>query len=404
MGLTDRSAPHRISFGTVLTVAMMAGTFPGYVFGVFGPQLIDEFDLTRVQLGLLTAVFFLVGGTLSLSAGHAVDRYGARRVMLTSFALVAAALVAIAAAGSYAVLLAAAAGAGLALATGNPVTNKLIATHVGVGRRGLIMGSKQAGVQLGAFLAGAILVPVAVQIGWREALIWCASAPLVAFVITMRTVPSDRLTETADRGGSHPRMGSGLRRLALYAFLMGGGIASVNTYLPLYLVERAGASAAEAGFAVAVVGLVGIVGRVILGVWSERVSSYPRTLTVLAVGAVTAVLMLAIAAQLGLWIAFVAAALIGATAMTWNSVGMLAVLSLSGAGNAGRASGIVLFGFYIGFVASPVLFGYLVDWLGNYGWAWLLVAALFGLAAAVGAEMASSMRAERQVSGSRLLQ
>jgi cyanate permease len=41
----------------------------------------------------------------------------------------------------------------------------------------------------------------------------------------------------------------------------------------------------------------------------------------------------------------------------------------------------VLFGFYIGFVGTPLIFGWLVDTLGDYPVAWLVVAGLFGLAA-----------------------
>jgi MFS family permease len=165
----------------------------------------------------------------------------------------------------------------------------------------------------------------------------------------------------------------------------------VNTYMPLYLVEKAGASAAEAGTAVAIIGFVGVVSRVAWGFGSERLRSYSLPLAVLATGAVVGIVMLITAAQFGLWVAFLSASVLGATAMTWNSVGMLAVLTLSGPRHAGRASGVVLFGFYMGFVASPVIFGYLVDRVTSYGWAWLLVASLFGIAALVGARTTSGM-------------
>nr|MBA2530200.1 hypothetical protein [Euzebyales bacterium] len=55
----------RVAFAATLAVAMGAGTFPGYAFGVLGPYLIPEFSLSRSQLGLLTTSFFLVGGVLS---------------------------------------------------------------------------------------------------------------------------------------------------------------------------------------------------------------------------------------------------------------------------------------------------------------------------------------------------
>ena len=158
---------------------MGTSTFAGYAFGVLGPNLIGEFEISRFQLGLLTTCFFLVGGPLSLAAGRATDRFGARRVMLVSFGISGLATqIAMAVAPAYpAMLLAAAVLPASAPAAGNPVTNKLIAIHLPPGRRGLVMGGKQAGVQVGAFLAGALLAPLAVQVGWREALAWSAVVP-----------------------------------------------------------------------------------------------------------------------------------------------------------------------------------------------------------------------------------
>jgi hypothetical protein len=77
------------------------------------------------------------------------------------------------------------------------------------------------------------------------------------------------------------------------------------------------------------------------------------------------------------------ALLLGATAVTWNAVGMLAVIATTSPADAGRASGYVLFGFYGGFVGSPLLFGAIVDNTDRYEVAWSIVAAIFVLAAVV---------------------
>ena len=97
----------------------------------------------------------------------------------------------------------------------------------------------------------------------------------------------------------------------------------------------------------------------------------------LSFGAVFAIAMIVAVPVAGLGAAWLAALVFGATAVTWNAVGMLAVLAASGQRLAGYASGVVLTGFYIGFVGSPLLFGTLVDRLGGYTLAWTLVAAVF---------------------------
>jgi predicted MFS family arabinose efflux permease len=380
----DRPPAGRVAFALILALAMGTSTYAGYAFGVLGPHIRDEFEISRFELGLLTTCFFLVGGPLSLAAGRATDHFGARRVMLLAFGIAAMATLAMAAAPAYPAMLLAAAAAGLALATGNPVTNKLVAVHIPPGRRGLVMGGKQAGVQVGAFLAGALLAPLASGLGWREALAWSALVPALGLAAALLIVP--RGAGPSPAPGSPPsddRMPPGVRWLAAYAFLMGSGIATVNAYLPLYLVERSEATPALAGAVVATIGLVGIGSRVAWGWASERMPTFSLPLLLLGVGAVGAIGLVIAIEQLGVWVAWPAAVLIGATAVTWNAVGNLAVITESGSQLAGRATGLLTFGFYIGFVGSPMVFGLVVDGLGSYTLAWTLVGVVFAATVAV---------------------
>jgi predicted MFS family arabinose efflux permease len=367
----------RFAFGATLALVMGTGTYAGYAFGLLAPAWRDAFELSRFELGLLTTVFFLVGGTLSLAAGAAVDRFGARRVMLAALAVSGVALLGMALAPGYAVLLAMAAVAGIGLAAGNPVTNKLVAVHIAPGARGLIMGGKQSGVQVAAFAAGAVLAPLAVLFGWRAALGGSALLPLAAIGLAIATVPRDRQRAPDHRSRDAGPLPRGVYWLAGYAFLMGSGVAAINAYLPLYLVERGGASLELAGGVAATIGLVGIGSRIAWGWASERMSHFALPLLLLGVLAVVAMLLVAAVESVGLWLAWPAAALFGASAVTWNAVGNLAVITTSGTARAGHATGILAFGFYIGFVGSPVLFGWLVDQGVPYTSAWLLVAGAF---------------------------
>jgi nitrate/nitrite transporter NarK len=375
--MRERSASSRLAFAATLALVMGTGTYAGYAFGVLAPDFVREFDLSRFELGLVTAIFYVVGGPLSMVAGRASDRFGARRVMIVAFAVAALSVAGMALAPAFGVLLAMSAFAGIALAAGNPLTNKLVAVHVAPGARGLIMGAKQSGVQVGAFLTGLLLAPLAAAMGWRAALGWSAVIPLAGILLALTVVPPDPPARAGSAGQREGRLPRSVYWLGAYAFLMGSGVATINAYLPLYLVERADASQEVAGTVAATIGLVGIFSRIIWGWASERMSGFSQPLWMLGAGAVVAVLGVLAVESVGLWLAWPAAALFGATAVTWNAVGMLAVISSSGAGMAGRASGVVVFGFYIGFVGSPVLFGWLVDSTGGYSLAWLGVAAIF---------------------------
>jgi len=93
--------------------------------------------------------------------------------------------------------------------------------------------------------------------------------------------------------------------------------------------------------------------------------------------------MVLLAAPSAPWLLWVAAVTFGVSAITWNTVGMIAVLAEVGPEDAGRASGYVQSAFYGGFAASPVVLGYSIDATDNYRIAWISVALAFVLAAVV---------------------
>lgn len=369
-----------IGFALLLALTMGTGTFPGFAFGVLGPDLIAEFGLSRAGLGVLTTAHFAVGGLGSTLAGRATDHLGARRTMLIAFALVAGAQVAMAASGAFGWLLVAAAAAGVSLAAGNPATNKAVSQHLPPGRRGLTMGVKQAGVQLGAVLAGTVAAPLAAGFGWRTALLVSTVVPVAGLVLTPLLVPPDPAPPARSDGHRAAPLPRAIRRLAVYAFLLGAAAGAFNAYLPLYAVERLGTTTTRAGAIAAAVGATGVVSRILWGWLAERLSSYRLPLTGMAFGAVVAVASVLAGPRLGVAAVWFGAILFGATAVTWNAVGMVAVIGEVESDDAGRASGLVLFGFYTGFVPSPVVFGALVDATGSYGASWLLVMLLLAAA------------------------
>jgi MFS family permease len=360
---------------------MATGTFPGFAFGVLGPELVVDLGLSRTALGLISTVHFVVGGLGSIGAGRLVDRFGARRMMVAAFVSVALALAGMGLAPSYVWLLAGSAASGFALATGNPSTNRAVSERIPAGRRGIIMGVKQAGVQVGAFLAGSLLAPFAQASGWRTALLASAVVPAVGALLALVAVPADGAVTGATPTADRPRLPSAVRHLAVYAFLMGAGVAAVIAYLPLFAVERLALTTATAGAVAAAIGSVGIVSRVAWGAVAERIGSFRLPLTVMGVGAVAATLAIMAAPRVGLWVVWVGAVLMGMSAVTWNTVGMMAVIAEVDVADSGRASGVVLFGYYLGFVPSPLVFGRIVDTTGSYTTGWVVITVVFVVSA-----------------------
>jgi predicted MFS family arabinose efflux permease len=397
---TSQESPSRwrLLLGGTLALAMAAGTFAPFAVGALGPFLVEDLGLARAQLGAITTVLFGVAAALSVAIGRLVDRVGGRLTLAGMFALAGLTLLAMAASESYAGLLAAAALGGVAVAATNPVTNQLVGTHIPRGTQGSIMGFKQSGVQMGAFLAGAVLPALALPLGWRGALAVAATVPLAAVVLAWWAVPRPAPQDGA-RAGDGARGDAGIpapapryRRFVLwlagYALLMGAGVATVATYLPLYAVEVLGLSPTRAGLVAALIGLVGIGGRILWARASERRGAVGVPLLLIALLSVVAVAGFWASAVAGTWLVWAGAVVFGATAVSWNAVGMLAVVREVDHASTGTASGIVLVGFYLGYVVAPVTFGWSVDHLGGYDAGWAGLAALFAVGAVVAARPA----------------
>ena len=101
-----------------------------------------------------------------------------------------------------------------------------------------------------------------------------------------------------------------------------------------------------------------------------------RSLQIIAVlSALAALGMIAARSVPGL--VWLAAALAGLSASSWNAVGMLAVIGAVPTRLAGRGSGIVLLGFLMGLGIGAPTFGYSVDRLGTYTPGWIGIAVVF---------------------------
>ncbi|WP_261992680.1 MFS transporter [Streptomyces sp. adm13(2018)] len=365
---------------TLLTTAMAFSMMQLFLLGALGPRLVDGLGVSETLLGLTTTVGFGTAAVLSPAGGRVVDRIGPRRALVALLAVSGVALALIGAAPGPALLLVAVALGGLPQALANPATNKAILAAVPAPRRGAVTGAKQSGVQLGAFAAGLPLAAAAGPLGWRGAVWVAAAAAFGAALWARRALPSDPPPPAGAAPGAPARPGAPVPWLAAFSLFLGAGIASVNTYVALFGVQRLGMGPAVAGALVAVLGLAGIAGRV---GWSraatpDRAPWFPA---LLAAGAVGAALLLAAALRVGplVWVAAVA---VGVFAVSGNAVSMVLVMQRSAPGRAGQDSALVAAGFFAGFAVGPPLFGLLAE-RGRYGTGWALVAAEFAVAGAV---------------------
>jgi MFS family permease len=353
----------RIGFSLTLVASMAAATSLGPMLGLLGTELLAEFNISRGQLGLLIGVSMFIGGACSPLLGTLTDRLGGRKALAVVFASASLAYAVLGTARVYALMLVASFFGGIANGLTNPATNKLIATEIAPGQRALITGAKQSGVQVGTALLG-LLVPLGVLTwGWRPTVLLAGGVWLSFLPVTFRVTEP---VPVSDRKARVP-WGAAFRDvwpISVYGMLLGVG-ASVVVLLPLFAEESLGLDRIAAGQAAALAAITAIVGRMAWARRAERKQAFPATLRTIALLTVLAAAGLA-ASTTTRWLIWPAAALIGMSAGSWNSVGMLATIVTAGPARAGAATGWVLLGFLSGSGVSTPIFGWLVDRTGSY--------------------------------------
>lgn len=378
-----RSAAWRATFIGLMALAMAMATAAMAIVSVLAPFLVSDLGLSRSQVGLLVTAVTGGGAVTSLIAGGLTDRLGGRAMAAIIFAIGILVFTGMGAANNFLWAFGVAAVCGFSNGAANPATNKLIAAHFPPGSRGLMMGIKQSGVQAGLFVAGIVLPPAALAIGWRPTLVIGAALPAAALAALLWYIPTDRSTARLDATPAIERYRAShmVRWMTLYGALMGAGGAAIVSFLPLYAQEGVGLSVASAGLAASTFGLLGVVGRVLWARKSEHLRTFALPLGIIALMSTVAAALLLLATSRVPWLLWAGTVVAGSSVAAWNAVGMLAIVAREKAGAMGRASGLVNFGFLGGMSVTPIAFGWLVDRTGSYQIGWGLVLVLFAGAA-----------------------
>lgn len=357
----------------LLVWTMSAGTMAYAGLSVTATAIIDDLGIGATELGLVLLAYSAGAAVLSPVAGPITDRIGGTWAVRLTMLVAATGYPLVALADSTVVLAAATLPIAFAQALINPATNALIAHHVAEGRRGVITGIKQSGVYVGFVLVGLTAPALTARFGWEAAFLLLGGVCLLGFFLSLVGLPPTAGSTRAASGGVPRAAFPDLRRLTVYAGLMGFA-ASTNNFIPLYAETALGYTNTVAGLITAVIGGLAIATRILAARRAER-TGRPGILLrgMAAMGVVTnASLALASLAPAVVWLA---AATYALGLAPWNAVAMLAVIILVGREAAGTATGWVVGAFSAGLALGPVAYGRLIDAVG-FGTAWGLSAVM----------------------------
>ncbi|RKT51549.1 MFS transporter [Saccharothrix australiensis] len=364
----------------VLAVGALAqGTNAAVFLGLpaITPHLREHFDLTLPEVGLLLGAVNL-GTMLALVPWGAVaDRRGERLVMALG-GVGAASCLALAALDGPVVAGLALVGVGLFGASVNAASGRAVMTWFPAGRRGLAMGIRQTATPLGAALTAAVLPVVAVAAGVPAAFL--ALAGVTAFVAVAVAV---LVREPPGAPRTRHRHGVVLSDRRLIRLSAAGGLLVVPQFtaaaLLVELLHRRGVPVGVAAGLFATAQVLGGLGRLGVGVWSDRVRDRVGPLKALSVVIAAGFAVCAVLDGAPVWLS--AAVLVPTTALAlcWNGLAVTAAAELAPEGSSGTALGMQNTASYLGATITPAVAGWVAV---SLGWPAALLLAAAGATAA----------------------
>lgn len=253
-------------------------SLPLYTAGVFFPALEAEFGWTRTQLSFAITLFTFSIAVSSPVVGILVDRLGVKRAAAMSIIMASICYAALALfLGSLSVFYAAHVVIAILGSAAAPIAyTRIVVSHFETAR-GLALGIVLIGPSLVAAFAPAIITAVIAQFGWSGGYFAMAGAILsvLLFLPLLRARTNEIEPKAAIPEVSVPMFETRADKV-IFATLMIGlalfslGIGGLIVHLVPLLVDE-GISAPQAARIAGLIGLSGIIGRVVGGALADRI-------------------------------------------------------------------------------------------------------------------------------------
>jgi len=346
------------------------------------PLIREGLGLSVAQAGSFLSAYYIGPVLMSLPAGWLADRWGVRGAMILGQALIAVGLGAVAFAPtfSFIVLILVLAGAGYGVL--NPTTTKAGMAWFPPDQRATVVGLKQVGLPFGGALGALVMPPLALAFGWRTGVGFAAAVVGLLAVLTWALYRD--LPEPESRGPAPPRPGfwtvvanRDLWLVGVSTLIFAGVQTVFLAFLVLYLHDVVRIDLVVAAKYLVTAQVSGAAGRIVFGLLSDRLFGGRRriVLAIAGVGSIACALALSTTAPgSGFWMLAPLAVGIGVFGVGWNGVQHTLMAELAGPRAAGTAVGLGLAISSLGVTVCPPLFGVVVERLGGFGAAWLMLA------------------------------
>jgi sugar phosphate permease len=329
------------------------------------PALHQQLGLSLARAGLVAAAPMLGVMVALVPWGIVTDRHGERVVLLAG--LVGAAVLGTGAAlsGSVVMLALALGLAGLAAASSNVASGRVVVGWFPAGRRGLAMGIRQMAQPVGVGVAAATMAVVADRHG-PYAAVWVpvVACSLAAVFVAVVVMDPPRPTSGPTAAPNPYRADRFLHRIHGVSVLLVVPQFVVWTFALVWLVQDRHWSPAAAGAFVAGAQVAGALGRIGVGQLSDVVASRMRPLRWVTIAAAATMLLLGATAGLTVPVAVPLVVLATVVTVADNGLAFTAVAERAGPFWSGRALGVQNTAQFLAAAAVPPVAGLAVTALG----------------------------------------
>jgi MFS family permease len=248
-----------------------------------------------------------------------------------------------------------------------PASSQILARHAPPRTAPLVFSIKQTGVPAGIAIAGGLVLPLAVWIGWQWAAVVVA---MLCALITIGLEPCRKAFDAERKPDQKLAFGDlwetlyavlnepALRAMAMAAFAFVGLQSIFVNFTVVYLYEELSYTAVTAGAILSLATLVAVPARIFWGVVASTLVP-PRVLL-----GILALFMAAGGATMGAftpawseWAVTLVCLVVSASAVSWHGVLLSEVARAAPEGEAGRMTGGVMAFGSVGQIAYPLLFG-----------------------------------------------
>ena len=348
------------------------------------PLLHDELDISYVQLGLIVTLYFVATGALQTPCGIAVDRIGARKILIAGLFVNAAAVALAGLTSSYWALLGLFFLAGVGNAVFHPADYSILSASVDPKMLGRAFSVHSFGGSAGMAVAPPVMLILTGIWGWRSALVitGCAGIVLAALVWLWGGVLRDHATGSAGKQPMPLReqlkflLSREIVLMFLFFVVSSAGGTGISVFCVAALVDLYKMSLADANWLFTMFMILSSLGVIAGGFLADRTTRHDLVLVLTYAVSIVTICAVGLG-NLSLWLLIAMIAISGLMRGVVNPSRDVMVRHAAPEGTVGTVFAWVTTGFSVGQGASPVVYGWFMD-AGTPEWVFYLSGA-FGI-------------------------